>query len=319
MTPVSHDERSAGARVLELLHAADLETLRERSKMLSVQACADLLIPVIAALASDDESGTAQRDLQPALATALYQSLVRERLPGPMDAVIAQVVAGEHKKPRELDKSIPRALELVIMRATRKRPEDRFPSVRHLGAALLPFASKQVRQSHGGAFPKPGANIEAMLERRLERGEDFKLLAAALAIALPFVVATRQSDETPPPVAAQAVVPPASAPAATREPAAVTTIAPAPKAEAERPVEARADASSSGAPSTYVIDVAVEPSTAWIMLDDRAAGRGRVRRELVRDGKTHTLHAGAPGYRVQALRFTDAPPPGSVVLAKRAP
>ena len=73
MTPVSHD---AAARVLELLQVADLEALRERSKMLSVKESVDLLIPVVAALASADEGVTVEPDLQPALGVAHFQSLI---------------------------------------------------------------------------------------------------------------------------------------------------------------------------------------------------------------------------------------------------
>jgi hypothetical protein len=335
MTPVAHDERGAAAQVLELLQVGDLETLRERSKMLSFKESADLLIPVIVALASADDGATAHLDLQPAVGVALYQSLVRERLASQsMDGVIAQVMSGEYKKPREIDKSIPRALEAIITRATRERPEERFPSLRHLGAALLPFASQDVRQSYGADFPKQGSNVKAMLLRRLKQGEDLKLLAAALAIALPFVLATRQSEGKPGPTpsAEQSTPSLPSEPSPTREKApetpAVTARArdePAPKAKVERPVPDRANANSApdspaapaAVPSKYPIDVAVEPSTAWIMLDNKAAGRGRLRRDLPHDGKTHALHVGAPGYRVQALHFTDAPPPTSVVLAKR--
>jgi hypothetical protein len=332
MTPVAHDERGTAAQVLALLQVEDLETLRARSKMLSFKQSADLLIPVIVALASADD-GNAQLDLQPAVGVALYQSLVREPLVGPsVDAAIAQVMSGEHEKPRELDKSIPRALEAIILRATRARPEERFPSLRHLGAALLPLASKEVRQSYGADFPTQGSHVEAML-RGLKQGDALKLLAAALAIALPIVLAARQSQGRAAPSAETGASSSASEPSAPREPtpAALAATAraqdePAQNAEVERPVPDRATANAAPAtpadsatvPSKYPVDVAVEPSTAWIMLDDKAAGRGRLRRELPRDGRAHALHVGAPGYRVQALHFTDAPPPTSVVLAKRA-
>lgn len=331
MTSIAHDERGAAARVLEHLQMEDLETLRERSKMMSIKESADLLIPVIAALVSEGDGGTAHRDLQPAVGVALYQCLVRERLGGmSVDAVIAQVVSGECKKPREIDKSIPRALEAIITRATRERPEERFPSLRHLGAALLLYASKDVQHTYRADFPKQGSTVK---QREL-----LKLLAAALAIALPFVLAARQSAETPAPTPSAEQSPPSppsepSEPSTTPTPAPATPAAtaraqdePTPKAEAERPVpegtRAAAAQASRAAPakvsSTYPIDVAVEPSTAWIMLDNKPAGRGRLRRELPRDGKAHALHVGAPGYRVQALHFTDTPPPTSVVLAKRA-
>lgn len=333
MTSVVHDERSAATQVLALLQVGDFEALRDRSKMLSFEASANLLIPVIVALAPTDDERTAPLDLQPAVGVALYQCLVTERLAGPStDAVVAQFISGKYKQPRALDKSIPRALEAIITRAVSERPEERFASLRHLGAALLPFASKDVQQSYGADFPKQASNVQAMLLRRLKQGDDLKLLAAAMAIALPFVLATRQSEEKPAPTPAASAPSAPSESSATREPAPATppTTAraqdePAPKEEVAQPMPDRASANAApespaapaAVPSKYPIDVAVQPGSAWIMLDNKAAGRGRLRRELPRDGKAHALHVGAPGYRVRALHFTDTPPPTSVVLAKR--
>jgi hypothetical protein len=48
-------------------------------------------------------------------------------------------------RPRDVRADIPEALELVVLRALRVAPEDRFPSLRALGAALLPFASRRQR------------------------------------------------------------------------------------------------------------------------------------------------------------------------------
>jgi eukaryotic-like serine/threonine-protein kinase len=60
-------------------------------------------------------------------------------------ALARAIGSGHTKKPREIKPEIPEALERVIRRAMAVLPDDRYPSMAALGAALLPFASKRVR------------------------------------------------------------------------------------------------------------------------------------------------------------------------------
>jgi serine/threonine-protein kinase len=59
--------------------------------------------------------------------------------------VLVEVVNGRFVPPRDIRPAIPAALERVISRALRVAPEERFPTLRALGAALLPFASARQR------------------------------------------------------------------------------------------------------------------------------------------------------------------------------
>jgi serine/threonine protein kinase len=59
--------------------------------------------------------------------------------------VLVEVVNGRVARPRDIRAELPDALERVVLRALRVAPEDRFPSLRALGAALLPFASRRQR------------------------------------------------------------------------------------------------------------------------------------------------------------------------------
>lgn len=68
------------------------------------------------------------------------------------------IVQGEHRPPRALRPEIAPALEAVIERAMHRDPERRFASLRELGNALLPFASRTGRgvwREVFGAAPTP--------------------------------------------------------------------------------------------------------------------------------------------------------------------
>lgn len=67
-------------------------------------------------------------------------------------ALARAIGSGHTKKPREIRPEIPEALERVIRRAMAVLPDDRFPSMLALGAALLPLASDRVRAIWGPVF-----------------------------------------------------------------------------------------------------------------------------------------------------------------------
>lgn len=60
-------------------------------------------------------------------------------------ALARAIGSGDTKKPREIKPEIPEAFERVIRRAMAVLPDDRYPSMAALGAALLPLASPRVR------------------------------------------------------------------------------------------------------------------------------------------------------------------------------
>src|SRR5205823_1894369 len=59
--------------------------------------------------------------------------------------------------------SVPEALERAVVRALSLDPSARFPSVRDLGRALLPFASEAVRASWVGEFGDAAPRLVATL------------------------------------------------------------------------------------------------------------------------------------------------------------
>jgi serine/threonine protein kinase len=83
--------------------------------------------------------------------------------------VLVEVVNGRMVAPRGLRAEIPEVLERVVLRALRIAPEDRFPSLRALGSALLPFASPRQRVLWDQTFaekvpPTEGQGLPAFVE-----------------------------------------------------------------------------------------------------------------------------------------------------------
>jgi serine/threonine-protein kinase len=75
--------------------------------------------------------------------------------------VLVEVVNGRFVQPRAIRAEIPEVLERVVLRALRVVPEERFPSLRALGAALLPFASTRKRLMWEETFSEKGPAAEA--------------------------------------------------------------------------------------------------------------------------------------------------------------
>jgi len=66
--------------------------------------------------------------------------------------LIHSVMTAPIVPPSEINPEIPRALDAIVLRALARSPEGRFPSMRALGAALLPFASTQARRRWNDEF-----------------------------------------------------------------------------------------------------------------------------------------------------------------------
>jgi serine/threonine-protein kinase len=91
---------------------------------------------------------------QYALGVILYQGATG-RVPIDDTAVfelLRRVVNGDFVPPRRLRPDLPPAFEALVMRAMATLPDARFPTLRDLGAALLPFASERTRVIHGDAM-----------------------------------------------------------------------------------------------------------------------------------------------------------------------
>lgn len=283
------------------------------------------------------------RSDQFAFGAVLYECLTGEP-PFVSDSdyeVMARIVEGNYRKPRALEPTVPRALEAIIARTLAKRPERRFAGMRDLGAALLPFASKPVqlayvaelgpsmsprRKGLGSAKQSTGGVASFGAQRR----ERASVAAGALVIVALLAIGARRSDhplESAPPQSARPESAPPAAPAPTHTPASPSAKDRAatnerPEVDDDVPVPTapptRAPVIATSAPDVLDIDLSVEPQGAWITLDRKAAGSGRLQRTLAVDGKVHEIRVGAPGYQVQLVRFKDAPPPKSLSLEKKA-
>ena len=89
-----------------------------------------------------------------ALGVVLYECLTGRR---PFEAeniysMLHAIGAGEYPPPRTVKPGLPVDVEAVIVRAMQLEPANRFPTVRHLAAALLPFASARARTVWADSF-----------------------------------------------------------------------------------------------------------------------------------------------------------------------
>ncbi len=93
---------------------------------------------------ADGAAGSTLSD-QYSLALSLYESLLGvrpyEKYASSLIQLLRRVAEGEIKPARDLDAGIPEELDDALCRALSTDPEERFPSMREFGAALLPFAS----------------------------------------------------------------------------------------------------------------------------------------------------------------------------------
>lgn len=67
-------------------------------------------------------------------------------------ALAIAICDADYKKPRELKPDLPAAFERVVLKAMELQPANRYPSMKALGAELLPFASERVRMIWAPAF-----------------------------------------------------------------------------------------------------------------------------------------------------------------------
>ena len=117
-----------------------------------------------------DSSSIDVRSDQWALGVILYECLTGSRpwREGPVLQVLFEITAADIAPPSSRRPTIPAALDAVVMRALTRDPSQRFPSVRALAAALLPFASESVRSvwsdeflPHASPTPRPAEQAPA--------------------------------------------------------------------------------------------------------------------------------------------------------------
>jgi eukaryotic-like serine/threonine-protein kinase len=280
-------------------------------------------------------AGADARSDQYALGSILYQCVTGRRAHegATVYEVIRSVGDGSFPPPRAVRPDLPAALEQVIVRAMSLDPALRFPSVRALGHALLPFATPATRAQWtpelsppdaetavaGGGAPQPGGTVllppPAIAVRpsqpRAESPRATTLGASAAQIAMP--PARRRTAALLPVllvVAGGAVggylfFQSSPKPAAPR-----TAVAPASRPLDVTPPPLRE-------PPRYHVSVASRPPEAEFELDGKLVGSGSYAGDLAADGVAHTLKVSAAGYLPATLNFRDRPPPEEVTLQVR--
>lgn len=223
--------------VMEYLEGEDLDT-RLRRGPLGVDETVEIMLPVIAAVATAHGNGIIHRDLKPhnvfltrgaagsvhpkvldfgiskrlssigglsitgaggllgtpcylapeqleqskgavlatdqyALGVMLYECLTGQT---PFDGtdlseMFSNILTGTYTPAGARRPELPTALQEIIVRAMSRRAEDRFPSVKDLGRALLAFASAKTRLNWEKAFFRAGPPIQRFegVERRRRR------------------------------------------------------------------------------------------------------------------------------------------------------
>jgi serine/threonine-protein kinase len=104
---------------------------------------------------------------QYSLAVVLYQC-VTGRTPFAGDTLLALLESlskGAFESPRSVRPSISHGLDRVITRAMSPDPEDRFPTIRDMGCALLALAGERTQMVWGPTFRSNGARAPAWPDR----------------------------------------------------------------------------------------------------------------------------------------------------------
>lgn len=98
--------------------------------------------------------------------------------------LLERVVSGSFERPSLLLPELVDSVEPVILRAMARRPEERFPSIKALGAALLPYADPATKRRWEATFAEPDALVNTLLPGELQRGVDDRADDRATSIAV---------------------------------------------------------------------------------------------------------------------------------------
>jgi serine/threonine-protein kinase len=261
------------------------------------------------------------RSDQYALASVLFELLCgREPFPGAdIDTVLSAVSRGQFPRLRDVLPKSPRGLDEALARATAFHPRDRFGSVREFAEALLPFASRRMRDAfqEGSMSESSGARISIPMpssrdsqitlrvrasqaragsERAQRMSRRIVMTCVIAGCALISGLAVGLSEWRGQPSLASAQIATTGAASASAKNA---------RPSAELPHQA-----------TSHVQLHVEPAHAETRLNGRVLGTGDVLLPHMSDGALHELRIAAPGHVPRVVLFRGAPSELSVALAR---
>jgi tRNA A-37 threonylcarbamoyl transferase component Bud32 len=261
------------------------------------------------------------RSDQYSLASMLFELLTgREPFPGTdVDGVLSSVARGRFPRLSEMVRGVPRGLDDVLARATAFDPRDRFGTVREFAEALLPYASRHVRETWQSRQSVPaeqsGAHVSGFSTRLAPRASmavprapdaeatvRVRSLSAARAYAAP--AARRKRQLLIAAIAAFAlllglVVGVASSHGGLSLPAKVSALS---HGDASQP-----ELQPALPPPAPARVLRVSPARASTSLDGMHVGRGDVRLPETEGSALHELRVSAPGYVPRVVLFRGAP------------
>lgn len=254
-----------------------------------------------------------------ALGVVLYECVTGRR---PFDAesiyaMLHAIGAGEYPLPRKVRPDLPPAVEAVIVRAMRLNPTDRFPSVRHLASALLPFAGARARAVWADTFAGNDNNIVGASGDKAGSGSGTRILppeyAGPPSKGTTLGSSTGQSLDLTRPVRSRTghVLAGVAALAALAVGAMVLLRSPQHVVEAPAATVPVASVATTRVPPprpSYRVEVEVEPAMATLEVDGVPTGSRVLRRDFPLDGQEHRLIGRATGYRDRVVTFADEPP-----------
>jgi serine/threonine-protein kinase len=167
-------------------------------------------------MAPEQASGATDIDAradQYALGVILYECVTGRR---PFEAemllaLVQEICRGTLRPPRELRPELPPGFEALVLRAMSRARDDRFPSVKALGQALLPFASRRTRAVWSEEFgvaqettdhrvrEKPAPAPPASRKNARIVGATAALVALAVIASVVGVLSLRAPVAPPPP------------------------------------------------------------------------------------------------------------------------
>ncbi len=266
---------------------------------------------------------------QYAIGVLLYECLCGQV---PFDAgslfeLMNLIVSGVYVRPNVYRPGLTPALEAIVVRAMATEPADRFPTLKALGAALLPFASTRTRLQYGPAFgiqdgSDPSdenlANTgQFAIARLVSSNDDPHGVTRAVGLS-----PTPSRAHTPlhmqlPPMAPLPSRPPAAEGDSGRRAIGFMSLAAISSVAlglffafgTTRPTEVATT------PVTFTVEVSPTPADAIVTIDGAIVGRGPFRAAYPVDGRTHQLRVEAEGYVPHTSVFRDVAPEAAIVLA----